>query len=411
MMSTEKLYYKDPYLKNFEAKIIKIGVENGENYIVLDRTAFYPEGGGQPWDIGKIKRENSETEVYKVLEVGGEIRHYVKSVNGFAEGETVLGKIDWNRRIAHMHHHTASHIVWGAIKRVVGNVRTAGSGIHADRARIEVFVGKGKKISHEQLEKIEQLANKIIWEDRKVNTYFLPFEEALKKYPELEVKKAVKEVRVVEVEDWDVNFCGGTHVARTGEVLAIRILRRERAGEGIDRLMITAGKAAIDMFWQEHYDVENIRKTLNQKDVLKAVQNLLDSKNKLEEKVMNLEAEIQIERFLSKAEQHGELKILVTRVDIPKKAMEAMAKKAVQKYPNLVVLIGRANGGAAVIGTAGEKAIDKGINIGDIVNKVSKILGGGGGGQLNFAKGGGPRGDMLEEALENGKKLILEKIS
>ncbi|MHA1835215.1 MAG: DHHA1 domain-containing protein [Candidatus Baldrarchaeia archaeon] len=103
--------------------------------------------------------------------------------------------------------------------------------------------------------------------------------------------------------------------------------------------------------------------------------------------------------------------MLVTRVDIPKKSMEAVAKKAVQKYPNLVVLIGRVNGGAAIIGTAGEKAIDKGINIGDIVNKVSKILGGGGGGQLNFAKGGGPRGDMLEEALENGKKLILEKIS
>lgn len=410
-MSTEKLYYSDPYLKSFEAKILKIGVENGENYIVLDQTAFYPEGGGQPWDTGKIKGENFEVEVYKVLEVGGEIRHYVKSVEDFSEGATVLGEINWERRILHMQHHTASHIVWGAIIRVVGDVKVAGSGIHADRARIEVFVGKGRKISHEQLEEIEWLANKVIWEDRKVKTYFLPFEEALRKFPELEVKKAVKEVRVVEIEDWDVNFCGGTHVARTGEVLAIRILRRERAGEGVDRLMITAGKTAIDMFWKERLDVENIRKMLNEKNVLKAVQNLLDSKNKLEEKVMSLEAEIQIEKLLGKAEQHGDLKILVTCVDIPKKSMEAVAKRAVQKYPNLVVLIGRVNGGAAVIGAAGEKAIDKGINIGDIINKVSKILGGGGGGQLNFAKGGGPRGDMLEEALENGKKLILEKIS
>ena len=410
-MPTEKIYYSDPYLKNFEAKIVKIGAENSENYVVLDRTAFYPEGGGQPWDTGRIKRGDVETEVYKVLEVGGEIRHYVKSVEGFSEGDVVMGEIDWDRRIAHMQHHTASHIVWGAIRRVVGNVRTAGSGIHADRARIEVFVGKGKKISHEQLERIEQLANKIIWEDRKVKTYFLPFEEALRRFPELEVKKAVKDVRVVEVEDWDVNFCGGTHVARTGEVLAIRILRRERAGEGVDRLMITAGKSAIDMFWKEHFAVENIRKILSTKDVLKAVQDLLDARRKLEEKVMDLEAEIRIEKLLSKAEQHGELKILVTRVDFPKEAMEAVAKKAVQKYPNLVVLIGRVNGGAAIIGTAGEEAINKGINIGDIVNKVSKILGGGGGGQLNFAKGGGPRGDLLEEALENGKKLILEKIS
>lgn len=410
-MSTEKLYYSNPYLKTFEAKILKIGVDSGENFVVLDRTAFYPEGGGQPWDTGKIKGKSFETEVYKVLEVNGEIRHYVKNVEGFTEDAAVLGEIDWERRMLHMQHHTASHIVWGAIRRVIGDVKVAGSGIHADRARLEVFVGKNKKITHEQLEKIEQLANRIIWEDREVKTYFLPFEEALRKFPELEVKKAVKEVRVVEVEDWDVNFCGGTHVSRTGEVLAIRVLRRERAGEGVDRLMITAGKTAMDMLWEEHSDIEKIRKMLNEKDVLKAVQNLLDLKKKLEEEVTGLEAEIQIEKLLSKAEQHGELKILVTRVDIPKNAMEAVAKRAVQKYPNLVVLIGRVNGGAAVIGTAGEKAISKGINIGNIINKVSKILGGGGGGQPNFAKGGGPHGDMLEEALKNGKKLILEEIS
>jgi len=411
-MSTQRLYHVDPYLKSFEAKIVKIGEDEGESFIVLDRTAFYPEGGGQPWDTGKIESEAFGTEVYKVLEVGGKIRHYVKSVEGFNEGDVVRGKINWDRRLAHMQHHTASHIIWGAIRRVVGNnVKTAGSGIYTDRARVDVFVGKDKRITHEHLERIEQLANRIILEDRRVKTYFLPFEEALKRFPEIEVKKAVKEVRVVEIEDWDVNFCGGTHVFRTGEVLAIHILKRERAGEGVDRLMITAGKSAIDMFWKEHFDIESLRKILNQKDVLKAVQNLLDKKEKLEGKIMDLEAEIYVERLLSKVEQYGDFKLLVSIVDIPKGVMEAVAKKAVEKYPNLIVLVGRSDGGGTVIGAAGEEVVNRGLNIGNVVNKISKILGGGGGGRPNFAKGGGPQGNMLEEALKNGKKLILEQIS
>lgn len=410
-MSTERLYYVDPYLKSFDAKVVKIGEYEGESFIVLDRTAFYPEGGGQPWDTGKIESGSFGTEVYKVLEIGGEVRHFVKSVEGFNEGDLVRGEINWDRRLAHMQHHTASHIIWGAIRRIVGDVKTAGSGIYTDRARIDVFIGKDRRISHEHLERIEQLANRIVMEDRKVKTYFLLFEEALNRFPEVEIKKAVKEVRVVEIEDWDVNFCGGTHVSRTGEVLAIRILKRERAGEGVDRLMITAGKSAINMFWKEHFDMENLRKFLNQKDVLKAVQNLLDTKEKLEGKIMDLEAEIYIEGLLSKVEQHEDFKVLVSIVDIPKGAMGAVARKAVEKYPNLIVLIGRSNGGAIVIGAAGEEAVNRGLNIGNVVNKVSRILGGGGGGRPNFAKGGGPKANMLEEALKSGKKLILDQIT
>lgn len=241
---TKLLYYRDAYLKEFDAKILKIKKINKEYSILLDQTAFYPLGGGQPADTGIIKGEKGEIKVSDAKMRNGRVIHIAKEVVGeVKEGDHVKGVIDWERRYALMLNHTAAHLMAEALRKVTDlPIEIVGSGIDIDKVRLDLAYDSSLG---PLLSEIEKIANEIIKENmpviaktmprKKAQTYVERFHESLKTLP-----PQVQEVRVVEIKDLHACACGGTHLKNTGEIGSIKILKRGSKGKGVERIEFLA---------------------------------------------------------------------------------------------------------------------------------------------------------------------------
>ncbi len=232
---TRLLFHEDPYMREFTARII--GIQ--DNYVVLDQTAFYPRGGGQDYDRGVISIEGEEYSVEAVYKVGGTVVHKLdKNISSENEGKEVRAYIDWDRRYTLMKHHTATHIILSAARRVLGeHVWQAGAEKTIEKARLDIT--HYKQISADEIRRIEEIANKIIQEHIDLKIHYLPKFEAEKKYG-LKIYEggAVIQpiIRIVEIPGYDAEACFGTHVANTSEVGAIKIINTEKIQDGVYRL-------------------------------------------------------------------------------------------------------------------------------------------------------------------------------
>ena len=240
---TRLLYLEDAYIREFEAKIIKIERIEDKFGIVLDQTAFYPLGGGQPSDTGEIFSETGRAIITFVEKRGNQVFHFADKIEGkLAEGHTIKGVIDWSRRYRLMRTHTAAHLLSEAVRRTIGKpLEIVGSAIELEKARFDF---KYEKSIRELFPEIEKTANNVVAEDRPVIIKMMPREEAekyLAKYNEtLKTLPAhVQTVRIVEIENWHACACGGTHVRSTGEIGGIKLLRRKSKGKGIERIEFT----------------------------------------------------------------------------------------------------------------------------------------------------------------------------
>ena len=238
------MYYYDAYLKEFDAEILKITRHDNRYGVVLECTAFYPLGGGQPADRGVIKGKHGEIRVSDVRIEKGAVGHFGDEISGqLAEGDHVKGIIDWTRRFELMRIHTAAHLMSEAVRKVVGSpLAIVGSGIDVDKARLDL--GYDRSIGPLLLE-IEKVANQVVKENRQVEIKIIPREEAenyvAKFHESLKIlPPQVQKVRIVEIKDWHACACGGIHVKATGEIDAIKVLRRISKGKGVERLEFTA---------------------------------------------------------------------------------------------------------------------------------------------------------------------------
>ena len=237
---TEPLYYSRD--AKFKAKVL--GTVHGK-YIALDRTAFYPEGGGQVSDTGTL----AGVKVKQVTRQSGVILHEVDDVSRFKAGGVVEGEVDLDRRKIIIRHHTAAHILNAACRDVLGPHIWQG-GSHKDEEKAHLDVTHYKKITNEELVRIEQKVNEYIMRDMQITTEVLPRNQAEAKYGfRLYQGGAVpgKEIRVVSVGDIDSEACGGTHtmLSRTGEIGCFKIVRRESVQDGIERITYKCGSVAI----------------------------------------------------------------------------------------------------------------------------------------------------------------------
>jgi len=239
--ATEVLYYLDPYTTNFEAHV----VWSDGPFVALDRTYFYPTGGGQVTDKGSL----GDLDVVDVAHRGPWVLHRLERPSPFSVGERVRAKVDVTRRTQLMQHHTATHLLNGALREVLGpHVWQAGAYKGPEAARIDVT--HYKALSKEELHKVERRVNQIVREDRPVKSYFESRGEAERRFGfTLYQGGAVpgKDLRVVEVEGFDVEACGGTHCTHTSEVGAIAILDVERIQDGVVRLTYVSGERALDV--------------------------------------------------------------------------------------------------------------------------------------------------------------------
>ncbi len=218
------------YIMDFNARVR----DRGGNYVVLDKTTFYAEGGGQPYDTGRLEWEGGKARVSKVLKESGRVRHYVDQL---PPEDDVLGKVDWDRRYAHMRMHTAQHLLSGIVFQQYG-ARTTGNQIYMDYSHVDFAP---ISFTEEDLRRTEAEFNraveasvpvKIYEEEREVLEEKIEEERAILNL----IPRSIRRLRVIQVGDLDLCPCGGTHVRNTTEIGKMRILRRRSKGKDIDRV-------------------------------------------------------------------------------------------------------------------------------------------------------------------------------
>ncbi len=408
---TRLLFYERPYLAEFKARVLKvIG-----NYVVLDRTAFYPEGGGQPSDIGEIVAGEARAAVKEVLKAGDIVLHRVEPAV-FRRGQRVTGRVDWERRRSLMVHHTATHILLGALKKVLGpHVWQQGAQKGVERSRLDV--SHFRRISRGEMEEVERLCNRVIFENRRVLARWMDRNEAEGRYGfELYQGGVVpgRKLRVVEVEGWNVQACAGTHCESTGEVGLLKITGIERIQDGIERIEFAAGEAALRVIREREAGLARISEMLGvqEEKLPEAVERMIEEVKDLRRKVERMETrvgEMLADLMKSRAVGMGELKVISARIDeIGSGELIKACERIVGEDENAVVVVGGASGGSArIMMMAGRKAVEKGVDCGRIISKVSRMIGGGGGGRPNFAQGGGTRVEGLDDAI----RAAVEEVS
>ena len=395
MAHTERLYYTDCYLKGFSARVIRTSPDPLGTRVYLDRTAFYPESGGQPADRGTL----GGIDLLDVVDEGDEVAHIVA---GNPAVQDVVGSIDWQRRFDHMQQHTGQHILSAAFERV-GGYKTVSFHLGAEASSIDL---DSDRVGARQIEEAEELANRVAFENRPVMISFRPAAEV----QELDLRKPTfreGNIRLVEVEGFDLSACGGTHTSRTGGV-GITCTRKVERAKGLARVEFVCGGRALRRVRQDFAllseaarlfstGLENVPEL-----IAKQAQELRDagkSLQKLGEKLAVLEA---TQLWQQTPEKDGVR--LVRRIFAVAEAKKAkFVAHAVAKHSGAVAMIG-AKGtptGLFFSQTPGGKA-----NMSEVMKQTLAQFGGKGGGTRDFAQGGGLPENQLEAALEFAESLL-----
>ncbi|HOK58893.1 MAG TPA: alanine--tRNA ligase [Methanothrix sp.] len=400
---TERLFYHRPFDQEFDATVLGIF----EGCVVLDRTLFYPEGGGQPADHGVLVRGEQVFNVNDVQMIDGVVLHRVEP-EGLSPGDMVTGRIDMRRRMAHARHHTATHIINDSAKRILGrHVWQAGAQKSEDRARLDI--SHYRRISDVELKAIELEANRRVMEMIPVVTEFMPREEAERLFGFQLYQGGVppgREIRVVRVGS-DIEACAGTHVTNTGMIGPIKILRTERVQDGVERIEFAAGEAAVQRI-QERDDIlaeaaSILRVPIEQlpRTVFRFFEEWKDQQKDIE----RLKEEIARLRILTLSSEAVDVNgVRIVARDMGESDGETLLKAATMlSERDITAILGGASGGAAkIVVSVGRSGLERGLNAADIVRAAAKYIGGGGGGKPDLAQGGGPNVGGLRAAIDAG---------
>jgi len=414
---TEPLYYDIEQDREEDAEIVAI-LDSG--HLVLDRTIFYPIGGGQAEDHGWLKAGGTEVEVIDVKKYGSAVVHKLKSLpDSFKVGKTVTMKLDWERRLALMRHHTAVHIVGGAAREVLGShVWQAGADKTPDRGRLDIT--HWESLPRETLDEIEYVANSVVMDNREIKKHVLERSKAEQQFGFTIYQGGVvpgKDLRIVEIPGIDTEACGGTHANHTGELGYIRIIGAERIQDGIVRLTLKAGKKAV-LNGQHNYQLlaesanifkvtpEELPKTSDRffnewKEQQKTIDKL--SKDLAEAKVPLLIDEAK--KIKTKSGEN--IRLIVTQMDAPQSDLINLGEKfssLTSDNPNLIGVIVGENEGRAMVVIARSEGSE--YNLSPIIREIGKLLGGGGGGRGNVVAGGGTNTGGIAKALKSAPKIV-----
>jgi alanyl-tRNA synthetase len=269
----QKLYYQNAYLKSFSAELINQEIdESGRLYAVLSQTAFYPTGGGQPFDTGTL----NDIKVMDVEEIDGEIRHYIET--HLDTTDSIKGMIDWERRFDHMQQHSGQHILSAAFEELY-HYKTVSFHLGKDTLTIDL---ETDNLTFEEAAEVERLANKIILENRPIITEWVN-EDELNQYKLRKELSVSKNIRLVIIPDFDYNGCGGTHPDNTGQVASLKILGWERQKKKV-RVEFVCGKRVLQELGRKHTVLQQLTASLNapEQDMVEVVNRMLVHRKELE---------------------------------------------------------------------------------------------------------------------------------
>lgn len=402
---TERLYYHDSFLYDFEAQVREMQ-DHPKPAIFLDRTAFYPTSGGQISDTGVISTDNEELRVTEVADAeDGRVIHYLEAPGkALQPGTKIHGQIDRSRRRDHMQQHTGQHVLSAAFVRLF-DLHTASFHMGDDHSSIDLDTAT---LTKEQIEQAERLANDIILENRPVEIRFVTRDEAatlgLRKIPVADRD----ELRIIDIHDFDLSACGGTHVNQTGQIGCIQLRKTEKVRQGW-RVEFVAGQRAVAtarrdysaltetaaLFSAHIYDVPvQARKSLDE------IRNL---RKQCEQSLEEL-AEEQAAAILAGIPEENSRKLVVrTFADRDMNFLKLLAQKLTRIAPNVVVLLGTTSPQRSLVfaQSAGQPA-----DMGKLMKDTLAKVGGRGAGSKDMAQGGVPDAQSLSAALESAASQI-----
>ena len=390
-----------------------------EAVVVLDQSPFYAEMGGQVADHGTITADGV---VFTVTDVqknkGGKFMHYGCLAQGVLHvGDTVHAAIDMERRKAIQRAHSTTHLLDAALKKVLGDhVHQAGSLVEPDRLRFDFT--HFEAISPEELRQVEELVNDAILEGYPVVTEVLPIEEAKKKGAvAMFGEKYGETVRVVEMSDFSVEFCGGTHVDNTAKAGPFRIKSESSVASGVRRIEATCGKLSLKAMESSQGVLSRAAQFLKTapSGLLERMEQQANEMKQLRQALEKFKAEASLgeaRQFLASAKTVKDLHVLATtRNGVDTAELRTMGDFLRDKDPKAVAVIASINGEKITfLAVCGKEAVARGIKAGDLVRHVSAICGGKGGGKPDSAMGGGSDPLKVDDALASVDDFVSEKL-
>ena len=391
-----------------------------EAVVVLDQSPFYAEMGGQVADHGTITADGV---VFTVTDVqknkGGKFMHYGRLAQGVLHvGDTVHAAIDMERRKAIQRAHSTTHLLDAALKKVLGDhVHQAGSLVEPDRLRFDFT--HFEAISPEELRQVEELVNDAVLEGYPVVTEVLPIEEAKKKGAvAMFGEKYGETVRVVEMSDFSVEFCGGTHVDNTAKAGPFRIKSESSVASGVRRIEATCGKLSLKAMESSQGVLSRAAQFLKTapSGLLERMEQQANEMKQLRQALEKFKAEASLgeaRQFLASAKTVKDLHVLATtRNGVDTAELRTMGDFLRDKDPKAVAVIASINGEKITfLAVCGKEAVAKGIKAGEIIKNVTAICGGKGGGKPDSAMGGGTNVLKLDDALASMDDFVAEKLN
>jgi alanyl-tRNA synthetase len=393
MNPTEKQYFQDSSLLEFSATVLEVKPSERGDCVVLDQTAFYPTGGGQPNDIGSL----GETRVVDVFEDEANIIYHVVQPAGSIEpGQGVIGIIDRGRRLDHLQQHSGQHLLSQAFVQTCG-AETRSFHLGSQTSTIDIEL---QSPTDDLMRGAEDLANAIVFEDRPMRVHLVNDEEAA--LLPLRKESAVRgNIRVIEIENFDWSPCGGTHAARTGQIGLIAVRSYERLRKMTRVEFVCGGRALAEYRLAKGtaFAVARLFSSDREKSpelVEAAIQENKGLKRRIRD-LLELAMSAQASEMLALAPASQSFKI-VQAVFLGKdlEEMRMLAAKIVQREPSVALLATKDAGGARLVFA---RSASLAQNMSQLLAEACDMLEGRGGGKPELAQGGGPNVERVEEAL------------
>ncbi len=401
MPQTERLYYTDSHLIEFAASVTDVSERvSGWTAVTLDRTAFYPTGGGQPSDTGTL----DGTRVVECIEMEDQTVVHVIQGRAPEVGATIKGRVDWPRRLDHMQQHTGQHILSQAFHTLF-KAPTLSFRVLEQVCEIDVELANP---TNEIIEKAVELANNVIWEDRPIAIRYATTEQA----SDLPLRKEAAregELRLIEIEGFDLTPCGGTHADRTGEVGMIGVRSWERA-KGLTRIEFVAGVRALNEYRRANKTARDVAALYSaaRDDAARLTAQVLEENKELRRRIRALEeiaARVEAEDLLNGIPSDATGTRILTQIfdDRDAESLKRLAQ-ALITHPQTVALVASRDRDTARLVFARSADVRGDMNA--LMKQACEMLDGRGGGKSELAQGGGKNTDKLEEAINLAKTSL-----
>ena len=419
LAATEPLYYDNVYAHSFSSSVLACleaeghGPDGATHAVVLQSTLFYPEGGGQEGDQGLMRQGTSVVQVMDTQKIGSVVLHYTNGALNV--NQSVEAELDWKRRKQLMDHHTAVHIVGGAARRLLGpHIFQAGSHLSVESGRLDIT--HYHRLTREELNAMEDMANEILstvvaTEKSELNRRDADIVHGFDLYQGGAPKG--DSIRILKIADHDTQACGGTHHDDPGQIGSIRVVRSTAVQDGVERLHIVAGEAALAYARTQEDLLRSSSEVFGvaAEDLPKAAARFFKEWKEQRKVIEHLESEIVRLRTSGggdAAVQVDGVRIIVMEIDGDLKSMTTMLKELTldASLPTVAVLGSVDGGGKLMIGLTENTAASERYNAVDLLRAISPHIKGGGGGRPTFAQGGGSHPEGLSDALQAAKELL-----